>query len=109
MARHCRCCGMEVREHLEWCPLCSTRLVLPWRVRLLPWAVIALEGLATWPSSAGLGAPLDPRPRPVHLSGGPPVEASVLHVRTFPGRLAVLALSAISGPGCAAAPAAPGS
>jgi hypothetical protein len=46
MARHCRCCGIEVREQLEWCPLCSTRLVLPWRIRLIPWAVIALEVLA---------------------------------------------------------------
>jgi hypothetical protein len=46
MARQCRCCGVEVREHLDWCPLCGTRLVLPWRTRLLPWAVIALEVLA---------------------------------------------------------------
>jgi hypothetical protein len=47
MARQqCRCCGIEVREHLDWCPLCSTRLVLPWRIRLIPWAVIALEMLA---------------------------------------------------------------
>jgi len=42
MARKCRCCGIEVREHLDWCPLCSTRLVLPWRIRLIPWAVVAL-------------------------------------------------------------------
>jgi len=46
MARQCRCCGIEVREHLDWCPLCSTRLVLPWRIRLIPWAVVALEVLA---------------------------------------------------------------
>ena len=46
MARKCRFCGIEVREHLDWCPLCSTRLVLPWRIRLIPWAVIALEVLA---------------------------------------------------------------
>jgi len=43
MARHCRCCGVEVREQLDWCPLCNTRLVVPWRIRLIPWAVIALE------------------------------------------------------------------
>ena len=46
MARHCRCCGIEVREQVDWCPLCNTRLVLPWRIRLIPWAVIALEVIA---------------------------------------------------------------
>ena len=46
MARHCRCCGIEVREQVDWCPLCNTRLVLPWRIRLIPWAVIAPEVIA---------------------------------------------------------------
>jgi len=46
MARSCPCCGIEVREQVDWCPLCSTRLVLPREVRLLSWTVIALEVLA---------------------------------------------------------------
>jgi hypothetical protein len=45
MARSCPCCGIEVREQVDWCPLCSTRLVLPREVRLLSWTVIALEVL----------------------------------------------------------------
>ena len=46
MPSTCRCCGIEVREQVEWCPLCGTRLLVPWQTRVLAWTVIALEVLA---------------------------------------------------------------
>ncbi|HKU60675.1 MAG TPA: hypothetical protein VJQ44_05605 [Gemmatimonadales bacterium] len=46
MARSCRCCGIDVRELVDWCPLCGTRLALPLQTRVLSWTVIALEGIA---------------------------------------------------------------
>lgn len=45
MAGNCRCCGIEVREAVDWCPLCGTRLAVPWRTRVLSWTVLALEVL----------------------------------------------------------------
>ena len=46
MRGSCRCCGIEVREQVEWCPLCGTRLDMSPQTRLLSLAVIALEFLA---------------------------------------------------------------
>jgi hypothetical protein len=46
MPSTCRCCGIEVREQVDWCPLCGTRLLVPLQTRVLSWTVIALEGLA---------------------------------------------------------------
>ena len=46
MPGSCRCCGIEVREQVDWCPLCGTRLHLSSETRMLSLTVIALEVLA---------------------------------------------------------------
>jgi hypothetical protein len=45
MPNNCPCCGIEVREQVDWCPLCGTRLIIPLQTRVLSLTVIALEVL----------------------------------------------------------------